>query len=87
MLKVSLQVEAIAKAAGPVESVLSDSGYYSEKAVLSVAKAMKEFEYDKEKGGFKSWLLTITRINIHVIRHRVGGLVKKELKRLEEKLL
>ncbi|MBI1842486.1 MAG: sigma-70 family RNA polymerase sigma factor [Verrucomicrobia bacterium] len=151
-----------------------------QETVISVAKEMKEFQYDPAKGGFKRWLLTIarrrildqmrkryrnrsanalnpddtsvdaeiakvseetvapdalwdaewkthllaasmarvrgqvkaehfqifeqttvhgwsiadtakafnvSRINVHVIRHRIGGLVKKELKRLEEKLI
>ena len=29
----------------------------------------------------------VSRINVHVIRHRLGSLVKKELKRLEEKMI
>ena len=29
----------------------------------------------------------VSRINVHVIRHRISGLMKKELKRLEEKLV
>lgn len=35
-----------------------------QETVISVAKEMKEFRYDPGKGGFKRWLLTITRRRI-----------------------
>jgi RNA polymerase sigma factor (sigma-70 family) len=35
-----------------------------QEAIISVAKEMKEFRYDPARGGFKAWLLTITRRRI-----------------------
>ncbi len=35
-----------------------------QETVLSVSKQMPKFDYDKEKGSFRSWLLTVTHCRI-----------------------
>tara|TARA_A100001037_G_C15068973_1_gene598468 strand:- start:260 stop:856 length:597 start_codon:yes stop_codon:yes gene_type:complete len=42
--------------------------------VAVVAKRIDEFEYEKKKGRFKSWLLTI-------LKHRIGDLIRKRRRR------
>jgi RNA polymerase sigma-70 factor (ECF subfamily) len=53
--------------------------------VISVARNTPEFRYDPKSCTFKTWLLNVTKWRI-LDRHRVGRLLKRELKFLQSKL-
>ena len=66
-----------------------------QETVITVAKKIDKLKYDPAIGSFKGWLLQITRWRIadqlkvsvgqvYLARHRVGAVLKKEIKALEK---
>ena len=50
----------------------ADAADLAQEVMLTVAKAIRTFEYDSQRGSFRAWLLTVTRRKLHNFWSRQG---------------
>ena len=52
----------------------ADAADVAQEVLTTVANKIREFEYDPEKGQFRSWLLTVTRFKLsHLLKKKQRG--------------